>query len=138
MKTIRLRLIEKVATRDAATTDMVLSCPTAEELKAWAASIAKDGVKLGMVWTGLIEPILDGFPREALKAMLERIAVYGEMSAAKEKPNRTTPATFGVGAHPQSGEALADFNRRLAAGDTENIRSMNDANREFWDKHLNR
>ena len=86
------------------------------------------GAQLGQVWDGALQPILDGLDPVSRKMVLERIAVYGEMNAAKEKPNGTE----------DDEDPWIDGNRELAmrsaAQDQLNARTMNEAARKFWDE----
>jgi hypothetical protein len=135
MKTVRMRMFEKVPTRDAATRDILLTPPSPQEFKAWAASIAADGANLGTIWTGALEPILDGLDPAARKAMLARIAVYGEMRANDEDPVEEQEQLDGEGRKEARGALdsapLAHLRPDIVER-AETCEKINDANNKFW------
>jgi hypothetical protein len=90
MKTVRMRMFERVQTRDAARPmgDAMLTCPTDAEWREYCASVAK-GVELGRVYNG-VEASLDALDPKSRKMLLDRIAVYGEMRANDDDPDMDT------------------------------------------------
>lgn len=121
MKTLRLRMIEKVPTRDAANRDVLLTIPTAAEWRAYNESIAKADFVL--IWDGT-EAALGALDAKQRKMFYDRLDAHRELE--------------GKASDPLDGESLADFNKRLAAEDAERAKSTNEANKSYWDERLNR
>ena len=128
MKTIRARTFD-VPGRMAAkpTKDVLLTPPTPQQLAAWSASMAKQA-KLGAIWDGGLQPILEGLDPASRKAVLARIAVYGEMRANDDDPSEEQQdgGKKAVGALDHD-----PFGRRESVKIGEKI---NRRNREFWNK----
>jgi hypothetical protein len=129
MKSIRMRTFDvpgRMAVKP--TTDVLLTPPTPKELAAWAASMAKQA-NLGAIWDGGLAPILDGLDPASRKAVLARIAVYGEMKDydTSDEPNRKKA----VGALDSGTTDFDPFGRRESAKLGE---AINARNRAAWGK----
>jgi hypothetical protein len=125
MKTLRLRMFEKVRTTDAAPTrDALLTIPTAAEWAAYSRSVAK--VDLGKVWDGF-EASMEALDDKQREALMGRFDAYREIKAGqKQKPNTK-----------DSGASLDHLDPAFVQG-TETCQSINASNTAFWDKRLNR
>jgi hypothetical protein len=123
MKTIRLRMLERIQTTDAAlhtTKDVLLTCPTAAEWAAYAKSVAK--VDLGQVWNG-VEAQMEALDDDQRKALCDRFDAYRELKAGdagKEKRKKATGALDGepdydILGRRESGKFGEEMNARARA-----------------------
>ena len=130
--------------------DVLLTPPTPAEFSAWAKSMAKQ-VKLGVVWDGAIRPILDGLDDDdaSRNMLLTAISAYGEAKAAqKEEQKARSKGAAGQDAKKSDLErarsvpamdpmGTMDHLNHLDPERAHNIhanRSLNEANRQFWEK----
>ena len=82
-----------------------------------------------MVWDGM-QRAIEALVPEDQERIIDRFGAYRELRAgqkSKEKPNGTT-----------DGVSRADFNRNLSAEGAQRTTSINEANKSYWDKRLNR
>jgi hypothetical protein len=122
MKTVRMRIFERVQTCDAATKDALLTCPSDAEWRAYCASVAK-GVDLGQVWNGM-ESALDALDDAKRQALCDRFDAYRELKDGKKRAKASGALDSGT----------IDFDplgRRESAKLGEEI---NRRNRELWGK----
>ena len=94
--------------------DELLTSPTPKEWAAYAAAQAR--VDLGTVWDGIILPMLEGLDPDQKQKVIDSFDAY--------RRARSTA----------TGDTEDSFLGRSSADSRNLNRSINDANRAFWDK----
>ena len=94
--------------------DTLLTCPTPEEMAAYVASMPR--TDLGKVWDGIIRPVLEGLQPDQKQKVFDSFDAYRR------------------GKSTATGDTKDSFLGRTRDEARNLIRSVNEANRAFWDK----